>query len=416
MQSSRTTAEAGTAVEGFGGAALFTIFAIVAGFAVEWLTAGSGIVIPRWPVNFLFLAAFASGIVAVGLGMRERPVVAWMGGIPVGLSLIVGLALLSFIGGFLPQDPAPAGSMVARLRLNSIFSSWPFAFVAFLFLGNLGFSLLWKTIPFRPANLQFILFHGGFWIALSCGLLGSSDLQRLVIPLYEGQESGVAYEMPSEQPLRLPYSIYLKDFEILEYVPEFALYDPSTDRVIEEKSRMVPEVRKGARAVWPGIVSATVLDFLPDAVPGKDGNPVLAAEGHKGVPFARIRVEVEGQPAVEQWINGGGPGINPQFFPVGNYFIVIAPGQPKAFSSSVLIRGNDGQRRVAILEVNKPVDFQGWKLYQMGYDEKAGRWSTMSLVEAVNDPWLPAVYLGFFMIMGGNLLFFWKGIKKMEAA
>jgi hypothetical protein len=52
----------------------------------------------------------------------------------------------------------------------------------------------------------------------------------------------------------------------------------------------------------------------------------------------------------------------------------------------------------------------------MGYDEKAGRWSTMSLVEAVNDPWLPAVYCGFFMIMAGNLLYFWKGVKKMEAA
>ena len=59
---------------------------------------------------------------------------------------------------------------------------------------------------------------------------------------------------------------------------------------------------------------------------------------------------------------------------------------------------------------------QGWKLYQAGYDESAGRWSTLSLVEAVRDPWLPSVYVGFFMIMAGNVLFFWKGVKKMEAA
>ncbi|MCE1274516.1 MAG: cytochrome c biogenesis protein ResB [Chlorobiales bacterium] len=402
------------APEGFREAALFTVGSIVAGFAIELLTGGSGISIPGWPANFLFLAAFATVIAVTGLGMRNHPAVAWLGGIPVGLSLIIGLALLSLIGGVLPQDPAPAGSIVARLRLNGVFSGWPFAFVALLFLFNLGLSLIWKAIPFRTANLQFILFHGGFWLALSCGLLGSSDLQRLVIPLYEGKESDVAYEMPSERPIRLPYAIYLKDFQIDEYVPQFALYDPSADRVIEEKSRMVPEVRKGAHAVWTGIASATVVDFMPDALPGKDGNPVLA-EGRKGVPFARIRVEVAGQPPVEHWINGGGPEINPQFFPVGNYFIVIASGPPKAFRSHVMLRGNDGQRRIETLEVNKPVDFMGWKLYQMGYDEKAGKWSTMSLVEAVNDPWLPAVYLGFFMIMGGNLLYFWKGVKKMEA-
>jgi hypothetical protein len=415
MQSSKQTPTAQSASEGFREAALFTISAIIAGFAVELLTAGSGIIIPRWPVNFMFLAAFASVIVAVGLALRKHPLVAWLGGIPVGLSLIVGLALLSFIGGVLPQDPAPAGSFVAKLRLNGMFSSWPFAFVTLLFLFNLGLSFLWKTVPFRFGNLQFMLFHGGFWIALSCGLLGSSDLQRLIVPLNEGQESEVAYEMPTERPVRLPFSIYLKDFEIDEYVPQFALYDPSTDQVFEEKSRMVPEVRKGAHAVWQGIASATVLEFLPDAVPDKDGKPV-PAKGRKGVPFARVRVEAEGQAPAEHWISGGGPDINPQFFPVGNYFIVIAPGAPKAFRSNVMIRGAAGERRIEMLEVNKPVDVLGWKLYQMGYDEKAGRWSTMSLVEAVNDPWLPAVYLGFFMIMAGNLLYFWKGVKKMEAA
>jgi hypothetical protein len=415
MQSSKQTPKIQAASEGFKEAALFTISAIVAGFTVELLTSGGGITIPHWPVNFIFLAAFAALTASVGLTLRDRPHVAWLGGIPVGLCMIIGLALLSFIGGVLPQDPVPPGSLVSRLRLNGMFSSWPFAFVTLLFLFNLGLSFIWKMVPFRPANLQFVLFHGGFWLALSCGLMGTSDLERLVIPLNEGHESDIAYEMPSERPLRLPFSIYLKDFEIDEYVPQFALYDPATDQVLEEKSKMVPEVRKGARAIWQGIASVTVLDYLPDAIPDKDGNPV-ASKGRKGVPFARLRVESEGQAPLEHWINGGGPDIKPQFFPVGSYFLVIAPGAPKAFRSSVMLRATDGERRVSTLEVNKPVDFQGWKLYQMGYDEKAGRWSTMSLVEAVNDPWLPAVYLGFFMIMAGNLLYFWKGVKKMEAA
>ena len=415
MQSSKQSSIKATSSGEFRNAAMLTIAVIVAGFALEFVTSGSGISMPRWPANALFLAAFASAIAAVGFGFRKHPLVEWLGGIPVGLSLIISLALLSLIGGVLPQDPAPSGSIVALLRLNGMFSGWPFALVTLLFLFNLGLSLLWKIVPFRLSNLQFMLFHGGFWIALSCGLVGASDLQRLIIPLYEGKESGVAYEMPSERPVRLPFSIYLKDFQIDEYVPQFALYDPSTDQVIEEKSGVVPEARKGAHAVWPGIASATVTDFRPDALPDKDGNP-QPSNGHKGVPFARVRVEAEGHPPVEHWISGEGPEIRPQFFPVGNYFIVMAPGAPKAFRSNVMISSTSGEHRADVLEVNKPVDFLGWKLYQMGYDEKAGRWSTMSLVEAVNDPWLPVVYLGFFMIMAGNLLYFWKGVKKMEAA
>jgi len=73
-------------------------------------------------------------------------------------------------------------------------------------------------------------------------------------------------------------------------------------------------------------------------------------------------------------------------------------------------------KKIANLEVNKPVNFKGWKIYQMGYDEQSGKFSTLSLIEAIRDPWLPAVYLGFFMILAANALFFWNGIKKSGAS
>ncbi|NTU57461.1 MAG: cytochrome c biogenesis protein ResB [Chlorobiaceae bacterium] len=412
MQSSNKPVQAGSSFEGFRMPAVFTVSAILAGFAVEWFTSGSGLAVPGWPANFLFLVFLAVVIAIVGLKFRDRPLVSWLGGIPLGLSLIIGLALLSLIGGVVPQDPAKPDSLASMLRLNGMFSSWPFAFVTLLFLFNLGLSFVWKTIPFRVANLQFILFHGGFWIALSCGLLGSSDLQRLIIPLYEGQESSVAYEMPTERPVHIPYSIYLKEFEIDEYVPQFALYDPETDRVIADKSKIVPEVKKGVKADWPGIATVTVLEFLPSAIPDSSGKPVFAPD-RKGVSFARVRI-IEGEKSSEEWICAGGPEIRPRFVPVGKYFLGMMDGQPKAFRSHVMVKGASGERRTEVLEVNKPIDFHGWKLYQMGYDEKAGKWSSLSLVEAVNDPWLPSVYCGFFMIMAGNLLYFWKGVKKME--
>ena len=416
MAGSNKTVKAGAAPAGFKNSALFTFVAILVGFCIEILTSGGGIDVPGWPFNLIFLLLFGGSIFAVGLLFRERPLVSWLGGIPLGLSLIIGIALLSLIGGVLPQEEYPQGSIMTVLRLNGMFSSWPFALVTLLFLINLGLSLVWKIIPFRASNLQFMLFHGGFWLALSCGLLGNSQLERLVVPLYEGKASNVAYSRESEHGIHLPFSIYLKDFQIDEYAAQFALYDPQHDQVIEPKSKLMPELRKGAKAEWEGIGSVTVLDYLPDALPDAKGTPVPVGD-KKGAPFARVRIDENGKIS-EQWISSGSDAlqIKPLFVPMGGYFIVMANGQPKAFRSEVMLIGEGGERKIETLEVNKPVDMQGWKLYQMGYDEKAGRWSTMSLVEVVRDPWLPAVYLGFFMIMTGNVLYFWKGMKKMEEA
>lgn len=415
MMEKEITGSAGSEpAAGFKESAVFTLTAILAGFVIELFTSGRGIEFPGWPFNLIFLLLFGVLIAAVGLLFRSRPLMAWLGGIPMGLSLIIGLALLSLVGGVVPQDAMPPDSFAATLRLNGMFSSWPFALVTLLFLFNLGLSLVWKIVPFKAANLQFILFHGGFWLALACGLAGATQLQRLVVPIYEGRSSNKAYDRKHDRMVELPFSIYLKDFQIDQYVHQFALYDPKQDRLVETSSKLLPEVRKGVKAEWPGIGSVTVLDYLPQALHRPDGVPV-AVNSDMGVPFAKIRIESGGKVA-ERWISSGGPNVRPQFVSIGEYFVVMLEGQPKAFRSIVTLNADKGESKSATLEVNKPVDFKGWKLYQASYDEKAGRWSTLSLVEAIRDPWLPAVYVGFFMIMAGNVLFFWKGIKKMEAA
>lgn len=413
-ESMKTETTGSEPAAGFRESAVFTLTAVLVGLVIELYSSGKGIVFVGWPFNLIGLILFGVLIFVVGVLFRERPFVKWFGGIPMGLSLIFCLALLSLIGGVVPQDVMPPGSFAASLRLNGMFSSWPFAFVTVLFLFNLGLTLVWKTIPFRPANLQFMLFHGGFWLALACGLAGATQLQRLAVPIYEGRESNKAYNREQKELVTLPFSIYLKDFQIDQYVPQYGLYDPKQDRLVETKSKLLPEVRTGVKAEWPGVGSVAVLDYLHDALPGDDGVPV-AVEREKGVPFAKVRIEAGGKVA-ERWISSGGPEVRPQFVPMGEYVLVMLEGAPKAFRSEVTMIADDGERKAATLEVNKPVDFKGWKLYQASYDEQAGRWSTLSLVEVIRDPWLPAVYVGFFMIMAGNVLFFWKGLKKMEEA
>ncbi|MDT9546070.1 MAG: cytochrome c biogenesis protein ResB [Chlorobium sp.] len=393
-------------------AALIAILLNAAGFAIQYSLGGTGITMPEWPMNAITLLLSACLILAVGLSYRHNPFIAWLGGIPLGLSLILTLAALSFIGGMVPQGTA-GNPTALRLGLHSIFSSWPFALIVSLFLWNLGLSLSWKLVPFSLKNLQFILFHAGFWIALSCGIFGSSDLQRLVLPVQEGQASNQGYIMKSKQAQEIPFSVFLHDFSIEEYPPQLMLYDPKNDRLIMNSSQAIPEVRAGATAEWKGI-SVKVTDFIPSGLPGKEGTPV-PADPAIGIPFAKVRISGAAGKG-ELWLSTGGPMLKPGAVDLDGLFLFMVPGSPKSFRSAVTLRDENGLETIANLEVNKPVNFKGWKIYQMGYDEESGKFSTLSLLEVIRDPWLPAVYLGFFMMLGANALFFWNGIKKSGAS
>jgi hypothetical protein len=390
---------------------LFTSVAVIAGFFIQFAAAGRGIAMPHLPFNAITLALLAIIVLSTGLAFRNTPAVKWLGGIPLGLCLIVAIAFLSLIGGVVPQQAVAKSSLPALLGLNQIFSSWPFAVTVLLFLTNLGISLSWKLIPFKPQNLQFILFHAGFWIALSCAIFGSSDLQRLVVPINVGKANNLGYSMESDTPQHLPFSIFLHDFSLEEYPPQLLLYDPHNDKLLMNKSQAIMEVRRGTTATWQGI-EVLVLDYLPFALPGKDGVP-QPSDRSTGIPFAKVRINTSSTQR-EAWISTGSPLLKPDAAQLDGLYLIMVPGTPKSFRSAVTVQDEKGHETMANLEVNHPVSFMGWKLYQMGYDEKAGRWSKLSLIEVIHDPWLPAVYLGFFMIMAGNILFFWNGIKRNE--
>ena len=89
-------------------------------------------------------------------------------------------------------------------------------------------------------------------------------------------------------------------------------------------------------------------------------------------------------------------------------------GMPKRFASDVVVRGKSGKDIAAVIEVNKPLKVDGWKMYQYDYDSEAGTESRFSVLELVKDPWLPLVYAGIFMMLAGTLLMLVTGFKREE--
>lgn len=89
-------------------------------------------------------------------------------------------------------------------------------------------------------------------------------------------------------------------------------------------------------------------------------------------------------------------------------------GSPKRFASEIQILTKSGKNIETTVDVNKPVEVDGWKIYQYGYDTQMGTMSQISILELVSDPWLPLVYTGIYMMLGGAVCLFIFGGKKRK--
>lgn len=87
-------------------------------------------------------------------------------------------------------------------------------------------------------------------------------------------------------------------------------------------------------------------------------------------------------------------------------------GSPKRFASQIQILTKTGKNIETVVDVNKPYEVDGWKIYQYGYDTKMGAQSQMSILELVSDPWLPLVYTGIYMMLAGAACLFIMGGRK----
>ena len=90
-------------------------------------------------------------------------------------------------------------------------------------------------------------------------------------------------------------------------------------------------------------------------------------------------------------------------------------GKPKRYASEVQILTKTGKNIETTIDVNKPYEVDGWKIYQYGYDTQMGAQSQISILELVSDPWLPWVYAGFYMMLAGaalmTLMVLWRRLR-----
>lgn len=395
-----------------------------------------------WPANIVALALLVL-LLVVAYVLRQRvyffrfmtSMAAAVPAIAFAVVLTIIMGVTRQVGeGTAPQDP---------LGLTKMLSCWPFILVYVWMTMIVGEVAIHQLAHLSRRSLPVFVSHLGLFIALTCATLGSADMQRVKMycekdkPEWRGLDS---YKNVHE----LPLAIELKRFTIEEYPPKLLVIDRAGRPLPMGKGDMLSlddGVRQGTLL---GTYAVTVKQSLKNGVPrtllkmvdampdgmmrmvrmdslgmavNRGGYVKKATPGAAPTVYVAVRRTADAATATATpasdskqpshwagWVTCGSYQFPYQGLPLDQgRTLVMGNPEPQRYLSDVLVYTPDGRTQQASISVNHPLTVNGWKVYQLSYNEEMGRWSTLSVFELVRDPWLPVVYLGIFLLMLGAI-------------
>lgn len=367
----------------------------------------------QYPLNALAGALFLFFLLMIYAVSRKAVALQWFYSLTASITSLTAWMVLVIIMG-LTRQVAPSatvthGGLLSGLGFMQMTVSWPFMLLFLYFLSVLGLVTIRKIAHFRLKDIPFILNHAGLFITLLAAILGNGDLQRLRMTVSTDQpewratdEAGVMQE--------LPLAIELKSFTIDEYPPKLLAIDNTTGKALPEDNPENVLVEstpsRGTLLDW----DIEVTDYLPLAacVRSIDTMNFVAfhSEGATTALMVKARNKTDGTQK-SGWVSCGSYLFPYVSLPLSDSLSLVMPErEPKRFASEVVVYTKSGNQQEALIEVNKPLSLDGWKIYQLSYDEAKGKWSNISIFELVRDPWLPLVYAGILMILLGSVCLF----------
>lgn len=310
-----------------------------------------------WPVNIIVLSAYVLLLLVGYLLRRKIYLVEWTmtlwSAIP---SMLFSAAYTLWFG---------------ITSWTEMLSFWPFVLTYLWMMNCIGLISIQRLVRlfFTKGSIRtklmrdvpFLFNHLGLFIAMIAGTLGNADLVKTYVTATVGEE-------PTWRP---PFAIELHNFTIEEYPAQIIVIDNETGARIEESEWVV-----AADTLFDDAAFVTCRNTLTDQT--ESG---WVSNGYYDIPYQFVRLD-------------------------DRCSVVMPEREPKKYASEVTVHCESGKTVDAVIEVNKPLKVDGWKIYQYGYDESMGRWSTTSVFQLVHDPWLPYVYLGIYMMLLGALCLF----------
>ena len=296
---------------------------------------------------------------------------------------------------------------------DEMLSAWPFVLIYIWLMSIVGLIAFDRILRLfrgpqvassRLATFTSVLNHAGLFMAMVCGTLGNADMQRLHMTVKVGQPEWRAADADRQSHIHeLPIAIELHSFTIDEYPPQYTIIDNETGQIIQEASWQIvqdtlfeyaaPRPESDSYVEWRSMGACTASHITATRVASTEADD---ADSQK----------------VAGWVSCGSFMFPYRALRLDERCSAVMPErEPKRYASEVTVYSESGEKVDAVIEVNHPLEIEGWKIYQLSYNEALGRWSDTSVFELVRDPWLPWVYAGIYMLLAGALLTFFTNKK-----
>lgn len=364
-----------------------------------------------WPVNIIIMALFA--IVATGMhAARKRSYVCrWMSSHEAAIASMGWAVALTLVMGLTRQAAGPAGddkhSLADLVGITRCLSWWPFVLVYMWLTLSLALTVMRRASSVTLRNVPFMVMHTGLLLVLLCGTLGSADMQRLKMMTKQGQPEWRAQDEQGNLH-SLDLAIALQSFTIDEYPPKLMIADIKTGDALPA-GKPVHAILDSAGAAgnimgW----DIKVVRLYKHAAAVFDTASVHYVEWFsRGATTAALIEVSRGDRKISDWVSCGSFMFPSKELRLDSTVCLFMPEpEPLRYASAVKVITKDGLSVEDTISVNKPLDVDKWKIYQLDYDREMGRWSDVSIFELVTDPWLPVVYTGIALLLLGAVLMF----------
>ncbi len=313
---------------------------------------------------------------------------------PFLYGLLLALLLLCVAGTLLPKIDIYHSllftALLGLLGINLTLCTWQRQIHAWLYgkgQAPRDGVLLTRGVRLR---LDVLLTHLAVLTILIGGMLSAILGLHGSLPLSVGESKNMT-EGP--QGFRLPFSVKLEDFGIEYY--DSGLHSLTVTSRREGWSEKF-DVQPGATALLrAGAIQIKVLEYFPDFIIDNQG-PATRSSAPQNPALHLEITDREG--SEKHWAFARFPDFHGEA--KSRYQVSYEPafGKIKQFHSQVaIIQGGWVAVRRAI-EVNQPLRWGGYTLYQAGYDPENPQYSSLLVSR---DPGVPLVYAGFLLLTVG---------------
>lgn len=372
---------------------------IINGFLIEIFAFDRGISAPPYPVNIIYFSLFSIIGILISWYRPLKKIKKWLISKPFIITLITFFSVLIMLSGYIPQRPFFNHPILQSLGIFNITTSIPFILLMTLITLSLFLASINKLFPFKSKNIPFLLNHIGILVIICAGIVGSSEVKKVHLKLEQGETiwQGYITDKPSIK-LEMPFALKLHEFILEEYPPELAIVD-NKDTIVFKCGRL--NSKASGQLCQFKDYSINIKEFIPDGFKVEDK---FVSVDHIGTsPIAKIDVIKKNEFKTGTVVRGSSLTQTEYLRINSDYRVAIPPQKPKNFKSVGNFYTPQGTIDKFSIEVNKPFEINGWKLYQYGYNESMGKWSKTSTIEAVYDPSINIIYIGSILLIIGSL-------------